>query len=392
MICDIAFREELEALQSVYFDMKVEQLDDGSTMILHSFVPRDNRASFVAADVEITVPTTYPTTPPFLCILKSSGISHEGVGLLHKVKGMQDELHGEPHLFQLFDVIYEFLESSNAGECLFCADPLETSDTAGCEEGLIGIRTPCYHCFHLQCLCKWAAISLKKQETSKPEKAILARETSIIKGFEGQLRSVDMEASQLNDQIQKLNDEMVALVQRFPLCGDLEKVSIGSAPLPIKPIPSSSSSGKGRVATELSKRVARASNCNSGGSSLSQLTSQQQVTASSNIINTVFTTSISSSSSSSTAVKPSIAELRAQLAKVIESIRAAKTNEERKSLTANSHALRERIASLEAQEEEALEREKELKENGEMSARAMKDSLENSLRAANEKLERLTKR
>ena len=77
-------------------------------------------------------------------------------------------LLGDQVLYQLIEAAYEYLDSVNEGECLICTDTLAVPSSLSIlspsslpPSSLYSLRIPsCYHCYHVSCLCKWAAITM----------------------------------------------------------------------------------------------------------------------------------------------------------------------------------------------------------------------------------------
>jgi hypothetical protein len=165
-----AFDEELEALQSMYYDIKVTKIEkdvssdvteclsttgkelktlfregknilsdktsseeiEAHVRVQLSCKPRSSSTSFVTAQIEILIPNLYPNARSSFKILKSSGLSDEGKGIEALVRNFINETPlGEFLLFQLIDLVHDFLDNSNVAECLICAEELTAFDPLG---------------------------------------------------------------------------------------------------------------------------------------------------------------------------------------------------------------------------------------------------------------------
>lgn len=160
------FLEELEALESVYSDLRLSIIqdthsiseNDGITERLLSVAstskppaknatknsidkatsiknlyatimlyctPRSSSTSFVSAEIQLSVPNFYPLERPTFKILKSSGLSDDGREIEAIVnKFIEDSPPEECLLFQLICLVYDFLDDCRIGECSICAEEI----------------------------------------------------------------------------------------------------------------------------------------------------------------------------------------------------------------------------------------------------------------------------
>ena len=68
---------------------------------------------------------------------------------------------------------------------------------------LFGMRTPCNHCFHMNCLAKWASIKIiekNKNRNIKGDCWVNDRDENTIKSFEGLVRGEENEIKNLETQ------------------------------------------------------------------------------------------------------------------------------------------------------------------------------------------------
>ena len=158
------FLEELEALESVYSDLRLSIIPENdsenssstdkslsrassskapsklatkssidkttiskdlhATILLYC-TPRSSATSFVSAEVQLSVPKLYPLIRPTFKILKSSGLSDDGREIEAIVdKFIEESPPEECLLFQLICLVYDFLDDCRIGECSICAEEI----------------------------------------------------------------------------------------------------------------------------------------------------------------------------------------------------------------------------------------------------------------------------
>ena len=148
----IDFLEELEALQSVYSDLKLDLLSESTTesatscakssgtaqveriygIIRLSCTPRSSSTSFVSTEIELSIPVLYPAVLPNFKVLKTSGISDDGKEIRVLVqKFLEDSPLQECLLFQLICLVFDFLDDCSIGECSICAEEIVPFDIQG---------------------------------------------------------------------------------------------------------------------------------------------------------------------------------------------------------------------------------------------------------------------
>jgi hypothetical protein len=202
--------DEIEAFLSVYFDNAVctDQPDNTKTLIV---IARPDGAtattSFVEALLQITLPLDYPESFPETEITRTSGLSDEGRALKLAISEfMKDQFPGDLILFQLMDCVIACLDSANNGECMICLDSLIPKGIT--DVGLVSLRTSCYHCFHVDCLCHWAAvcISAEQQKKSETEERTDQRH---LRALQGDVRSSTMQVQKLESELSLIQEQIV---------------------------------------------------------------------------------------------------------------------------------------------------------------------------------------
>lgn len=209
----ISLEEELEALTAMY-NVSLESRA-GSTIIYCHCLPRTadtESASFVSCTIEMVIPFDYPDhSHPIFSIVRTSGLLDEGRLILDNVAQSMIQLGvGENVLFNIIDTVTDCLDRSNDGECLVCAECLRPTDGLHRIEDF-SVRTTCFHCFHLHCLVKWAAICVENRGSSKS--AVLSRnkEDVELRAVEGEIRSQQQEFEQQQVLIDGLNESIAGI-------------------------------------------------------------------------------------------------------------------------------------------------------------------------------------
>lgn len=185
------FLEELEALESVYSDLRLSIIPENNkriesstkeslsaasssktpsklatkssidkttisedlyaTILLYC-TPRSSATSFVSAEVQLSVPKLYPLIRPSFKILKSSGLSDDGREIEAIVdKFIEESPPEECLLFQLVCLVYDFLDDCRIGECSICAEEIIEFNFQGISRDhlfQLFIRIFVPHCVH----------------------------------------------------------------------------------------------------------------------------------------------------------------------------------------------------------------------------------------------------
>lgn len=221
--------DEIEALFAIYEgDIKNLDLDhmptqnyprdsigrdvQHSVYILMQFRPRTADApetSFVTADIIFGLPQGYPNSHPSICITRTSGFGDDGRGLKLAIG---DHLAmaplGEPMLMNLFELIFDYLDEKNEGECLICNDTLFPISQRASRKCIKSIRSNCYHCFHVSCLCRWGAICHKSSLELNDASDKTIRELSRLKSLESDVRAKEDSRFEIENDILRMESEL----------------------------------------------------------------------------------------------------------------------------------------------------------------------------------------
>lgn len=206
--------EELEALFAIFGDdVRYIQPSDGfaSAISMH-FRPRtadDALNSFVTADLIVYLPQAYPACLPLAKLSRSSGFGDDGAALAAYISAcLSKSALGEPLLMNLFEYIFDFLDGLNEGECLICNESLQSA--AG---GELAVRTNCYHCFHIHCLCRWGAVLHIANLNAKTGSIEHTKAASAIKSLEGDLRALEETKLNTESEISRLEEEIASILK-----------------------------------------------------------------------------------------------------------------------------------------------------------------------------------
>jgi hypothetical protein len=133
---------------------------------------------------------------------------------------------GDPLATLVIDFIFDQLDAANVGECLICNELLSNPSPhyrsadyllqKDCTNNAVtnSFRSACYHCYHMDCLCMWGAVTHMNNLSSKISKAKREKENVKIRSVEGDLKSqveakrlVDVEITRLQEQISEVSGQ-----------------------------------------------------------------------------------------------------------------------------------------------------------------------------------------
>lgn len=201
--------DELEALFSIYNgDISMAEVQpDAEVEILMQFKPRTADCalnSFVMAEVLFSLPFHYPAAKLTAALKRTSGFGDDGRALDVLISRylMGVDL-GEPVLMNLFELVFDFVDDSNEGECLICNESLKAV-----RGNTSALRTNCYHCFHIHCLCRWGVIQHISALQGKVGTVEWTRAASKLKSLEGDIRSHEEKKRISEQEIQGLDIEI----------------------------------------------------------------------------------------------------------------------------------------------------------------------------------------
>lgn len=206
--------DELEAVLAVYSDITTISLKDDATHLCLNLQPRfSSSVSFVAAQCNIILSSQYPAVPPVVNIAQTVGLFDEGKTLRRLVDQQLKELYlpGECVLFQLIDVLIDYLDAHNSGSCMICFDDL----SCGTVTAPNALKTSCLHCFHLSCLCYWVQVCTATQEQSRSAQQEREKDNVAFRALVGELRSEENRLTALQQEQLHLQNTLNSLQQAF---------------------------------------------------------------------------------------------------------------------------------------------------------------------------------
>jgi hypothetical protein len=198
---DSGVNDELEALAAFLGETLHVDVNDARKEIVLTVecTPRtaaNSAICFVSCILQIRVPVGYPDTQrPAISIRNSCGMMDEGAAITTTLRKFAESLPlGEPALFQTIEKASDYLDDMNDGECMVCADSLSSNcfiSAATAKKGLLetAVKTACNHCFHNDCLAKWAAISIIKRRSGRKALQVREKDDLLIRSSEGQLKA-----------------------------------------------------------------------------------------------------------------------------------------------------------------------------------------------------------
>ena len=169
--------DELEAFMSVYgedAELDSVPLDGFKHSIVVNVRQRGALSSscFVEALVHMYLPSSYPDILPGVCVKRVSGLNDEGKALSEHVSNyMTTVAPGDAVLFDVMEAMMDYLDGVEGGECLICLTSLLIPpNKLPANNKSCALRTSCFHCFHIYCLTKWAAIYLSQEYVKQSNK------------------------------------------------------------------------------------------------------------------------------------------------------------------------------------------------------------------------------
>jgi hypothetical protein len=194
--------------------------------------------SFVEANILIFLSSNSSSfSLPIISIERVSGLVDEGKHLKQQINHYLDQFIEENRLkyhekksqniasykteFSLFDLIeciYETLDQSNNGDCMICFQSLISPDITISNTNHnhpIALRTSCYHCYHISCLCQWACVYLEEIHGLEMKLEVEQNEMK-YRSLQGDVKSAqtqlikfqqehDLLTQQINETVAKLN-------------------------------------------------------------------------------------------------------------------------------------------------------------------------------------------
>lgn len=225
--------DELEAILAIYGDdvalisdlteikTALQPWNPFAALTMH-FTPRtagDIRNTFVTAQIQFAMAADYPLSKPVVRIMQTSGLGDDGRQLITSVQNMICTLSsGDPMLTLLISHVLDLLDDANTGECLICNGALEIVDSTNTNSSSrLSFRTNCYHCYHIDCLCKWGAIVHCNALRSKEAVSRREKDELRVRSAEGEMKSVEesvrasmLEADMIRSAIEDIHTEMKA--------------------------------------------------------------------------------------------------------------------------------------------------------------------------------------
>ena len=182
-----AMDDEIEAFMSVYAEdalldsLPLDSFEHNIAVTVRQRGALDAASSFVEAIVHILLPATYPESSfPTVRVTRVSGLNDEGKEFNKQISEFleSDQIElGDDILFSLMEIMINYLDSANDGECLICLSsllsnpndtPLSTKQSTSKKP--LSLRTTCFHCFHVQCLTRWGAMHISSEYVKAADK------------------------------------------------------------------------------------------------------------------------------------------------------------------------------------------------------------------------------
>jgi hypothetical protein len=264
---DSAYADELEALASFLGDTVQVEIDDTArlTILQVECAPRtaaNKSICFVACKLKFTLPVGYPEVQrPEVTVFDACGMMDEGLAISITVREFTESLlFGEFILFQIVERVIDCLDEMNDGECMICADSLSSNcfimsheSEKKLELSEAAVKTACNHCFHYDCIAKWAAISLNKRRNGTKAAQCREKDDLSIRSSEGQLRSRKLELATQENVKTALLAEQADMVR----CIDILNAQAADGPTAVA-VGCTDSSGNSISKTQATSRLQKA--------------------------------------------------------------------------------------------------------------------------------------
>jgi hypothetical protein len=196
--------------------------------------------SFVEALLTILLPSSYPDShQPIVEIERVSGLADDGRQLANQIHTfLSKQPLGEMVLFALIDSIFDHLDQFNDGECMIClqsllkppptADEKLVKETTNSTFSLqknhhrpppLSLKTDCYHCFHLRCLCQWAC-EYFDQLTDQTKKVSSEQQNLSLRALQGEIKTSETHLKRTQEEIQMIEQSLADTRRKLSLLHD----------------------------------------------------------------------------------------------------------------------------------------------------------------------------
>ncbi|XP_034831911.1 E3 ubiquitin-protein ligase RNF25 isoform X1 [Maniola hyperantus] len=150
---DTRVYDELEALEAILIERVVVTNENGVPRVIETVIHPSTGdqldQQYVCVTLEVKLTPDYPESSPEVTLRNPRGLDERVVSKIHsKIKEKLDRHVGNPIVFELIEIVREFLTQCNlpSGQCVICLHNFVNGD--------VFIKTPCYHHFHSHCLSK----------------------------------------------------------------------------------------------------------------------------------------------------------------------------------------------------------------------------------------------
>jgi hypothetical protein len=184
--------------------------------------------SFVEASFYFLLPSSYPSSSePIVYLDRLSGLTDDGKSLQHQIHDFLSARRSQEDecgvLYHLIEGILDVLDQSNNGECQICFQSLLSENErrkntfSSSNPTVTSLRTHCYHCFHISCLCRWAC-EYFDQSNDQKAKVSSEQQNLSIRSFQGEVKTSETHLKRSQDEFDLLQQhisEIQSKIQRF---------------------------------------------------------------------------------------------------------------------------------------------------------------------------------
>jgi DNA repair exonuclease SbcCD ATPase subunit len=156
------------------------------------------------------------------------------------------------------DLIYDILDRCNDGECMICLESLRkavtrneerkrkekkkgsppfsmsssaSASSSGGHRPPLSLKTDCYHCFHIHCLCRWAC-EYFDQVNDQTKKVSTEQQNLSLRSLQGEIKTSESQLKRAQDELTMIEQSITDLqksISSLQLNGDTNAGSSSSS-------------------------------------------------------------------------------------------------------------------------------------------------------------------
>jgi hypothetical protein len=219
---------------------------DNISKVLHFMArPRgeSTSTSFVEASFYFLLPSSYPAhSQPIVHLDRVSGLADDGKSLQLQIQNFlserltrhEDEEDDSGMLFPLINFILDVLDGSNNGECQICFQSLLSDDDerkrkkkfSSVNPTTTSLKTHCYHCFHIRCLCHWAC-EYFDQSNDQKSRVSSEQQNLSVRSFQGEVKTSETQLKRSQEEFDLLQHHISGIQSKIRRFGGMTPGAVG---------------------------------------------------------------------------------------------------------------------------------------------------------------------